>query len=74
MKRKKVKFNPYTPTGNIEDYKEAIQIIFVDYANIWVEGKAKKFYKEIDKKLRKILSTLSVARSQKKQIEEDQFK
>tara|TARA_R110002012_G_C11221252_1_gene562683 strand:+ start:35 stop:205 length:171 start_codon:yes stop_codon:yes gene_type:complete len=54
MKRKKVKFNPYTPTGNIEDYKEAIQIIFVDYANIWVEGKAKKFYKEIDKKLRKI--------------------
>tara|TARA_R100000655_G_scaffold61642_1_gene100076 strand:- start:51 stop:221 length:171 start_codon:yes stop_codon:yes gene_type:complete len=54
MKRKKIKFNPYRPTGNIEDYKEAIQIIFVDYADIWVEGKAKKFYKEINKKLLKI--------------------
>ena len=54
MKRKKVKFNPYRPTANIEDYKEAIQILMVDYADIWAEGKAKKFYKEIDKKLIKI--------------------
>jgi len=52
MSRKKIK--TYKPTGKLEDYKEAIQIIFVDYADMWMSGKAKKYYKEIDKKLRKL--------------------
>ena len=52
MSRKKIK--TYKPTGKLQDYKEAIQIIFVDYADIWMSGKAKKYYKEIDKKLRKL--------------------
>jgi len=52
MIRKKIK--TYKPTGKLGDYKEAIQIIFVDYADIWMSGKAKKYYKEIDKKLRKL--------------------
>ena len=49
-KKTKVKFNPYRPTGTLEDYKEAIQILLVDYADVWSE----KIYKEIDKKLRKL--------------------
>ncbi len=52
MSREKIK--TYKPTSKLENYKEAIQIIFVDYADIWTEGKAKKHYKEIDKKLRKL--------------------
>ena len=52
MSREKIK--TYKPTGKLRDYKEAIQIIFVDYADIWMSGKAKKYYKEIDKKLRKL--------------------
>ena len=51
MSREKIK--TYKPTGKLKDYKEAIQIIFVDYADIWMSGKAKKYYKEIDKKFQK---------------------
>ena len=49
-KKTKVKFNPYRPVGTLEDYKEAIQILLVDYADVWSE----KIYKEVDKKLRKL--------------------
>ena len=44
MIRKKIK--TYKPTGKLGNYKEAIQIIFVDYADIWMSGKAKKYYKD----------------------------
>ena len=38
-----------TPT--IEDYKEAIQILMVDYSYVWEKTKT---FKEVDKKLRKL--------------------
>ena len=47
MQRKKKHI--YKPT--IEDYKEAIQILMVDYADVWEKTKT---YKEVDKKLRKL--------------------
>ena len=53
MSREKIK--TYKPTSKLENYKEAIQIIFVDYADIWMSGRAKKYYKEIDIKLRKLV-------------------
>ena len=35
----------------IEDYKEAIQILMVDYADVWEKTNT---FKEVDKKLRKL--------------------
>jgi hypothetical protein len=50
-KKKKVKFKPYKPTATLEDYKEAIQILMVDYADVWEKTGT---FKEVDKKLRKL--------------------
>ena len=46
LRKKKKKIEP-----TIEDYKEAIQILMVDYADVWEKTKT---YKEVDKKLRKL--------------------
>ena len=51
MQKKKVKFKPYNPTATIENYKEAIQILMVDYADVWEKTKT---FKEVDKKLKKL--------------------
>ena len=51
MQKKKVKFKPYKPTATIEDYQEAIQILMVDYADVWEKTKT---FKEVDKKLKKL--------------------
>jgi len=50
-KKKKVKFKPYEPTATLKDYKEAIQVLMVDYADVWEKTKT---FKEVDKKLRKL--------------------
>ena len=47
MKRKK----KTKPKPTIKDYKEAIQILMVDYADVWEKTKT---FKEVDKKLRKL--------------------
>ena len=39
------------PTPTIEDYKEAIQILMVDYADVWEKTGT---FKGVDKKLRKL--------------------
>ena len=39
------------PKPTIEDYKEAIQILMVDYADVWEKTKT---FKEVDKKLKKL--------------------
>ena len=39
------------PTPTIEDYKEAIQILMVDYADVWEKTNT---FKEVDKKLKKL--------------------
>ena len=48
QRKKKTKQKP-KPT--IEDYKEAIQILMVDYADVWEKTNT---FKEVDKKLRKL--------------------
>jgi len=50
-KKKKVKFKPYKPTARLKDYQEAIQILMVDYADVWENTGT---FKEVDKKLRKL--------------------
>jgi len=45
-KKKKTKTKP-----TIEDYKEAIQILMVDYADVWEKTGT---FKEVDKKLKKL--------------------
>ncbi len=47
----KKKKHIYKPTATLKDYKEAIQILMVDYADVWEKTKT---YKEVDKKLRKL--------------------
>ncbi len=49
MKRNKKHI--YKPTATLKDYKEAIQILMVDYADVWEKTKT---FKEVDKKLRKL--------------------
>ena len=49
MQRKK-KTKP-KPAPTIEDYKEAIQILMVNYADVWEKTNT---FKEVDKKLRKL--------------------
>jgi len=39
------------PKPTIEDYKEAIQILMVDYADVWEKTKT---FKEVDKKLKRL--------------------
>ena len=51
MQKKKVKFNPYTPEARLKDYQEAIQILMVDYADVWEETGT---FKEVDEKLKKL--------------------
>ena len=51
QKNKKVKFKPYKPTATLEDQKEAIQILMVDYADVWEKTGT---FKEVDKKLKKL--------------------
>ena len=41
----------YKPTATLEDYKEAIQILMVDYADVWEKTGT---FKEVDKKLKKL--------------------
>jgi len=47
----KKKKHIYKPTATLKDYKEAIQILMVDYADVREKTKT---YKEVDKKLRKL--------------------
>ena len=51
QKKKKVKFKPYKPTATLEDYKEAIQILMVDYADVWEKTNT---FNEVSKKLEKL--------------------
>ena len=41
----------YKPTATLKDYKEAIQILMVDYADVWEKTGT---FKEVDKKLKKL--------------------
>ena len=41
----------YKPTETLKDYKEAIQILMVDYADVWEKTET---FKEVDKKLKKL--------------------
>jgi len=51
MQKKKLKFKPYKPIARLKDYQEAIQILMVDYADVWEETGT---FKEVDKKLKKL--------------------
>jgi len=50
-KKKKQKLYQYKPTATIEDYQEAIQILMVDYGDVWEKTGT---FKEVDKKLKKL--------------------
>ena len=41
----------YKPTATLKDYKEAIQILMVDYADVWEKTGT---FKEVNKKLKKL--------------------
>ena len=41
----------YKPTATLKDYREAIQILMVDYADVWEKTRT---FKEVDKKLKKL--------------------
>ena len=41
----------YKPTATLKGYKEAIQILMVDYADVWEKTGT---FKEVDKKLKKL--------------------
>jgi len=43
--------NNHVKQPTIEDYKEAIQILMVDYADVWEKTGT---FKEVDKKLKKL--------------------
>ena len=47
----KKKNHRYKPTATLKDYKEAIQILMVDYADVWEKTNT---FKEVDKKLKKL--------------------
>ena len=49
VSKKKVKSKPYNPTARLKDYQEAIQILMVDYADVWEKTGT---FKEVDKKLK----------------------
>ena len=51
MQKKKLKLKSYKPTATLKDYKEAIQILMVDYADVWEKTDT---FKEVDKKLKKL--------------------
>jgi len=48
---KKKKKTKTKPTATLKDYKEAIQILMVDYADVWEKTGT---FKEVDKKLKKL--------------------
>ncbi len=48
---KKNKKHKYKPTATLKGYKEAIQILMVDYADVWEKTGT---FKEVDKKLKKL--------------------
>ena len=48
--QKKKKYQ-YKPTATLKEYKEAIQILMVDYADVWEKTGT---FKEVDKKLKKL--------------------
>ena len=48
---KKKKKHKYKPTATLKDYKEAIQILMVDYADVWEKTDT---FKEVDEKLKKL--------------------
>tara|TARA_Y100001963_G_scaffold24531_1_gene33109 strand:- start:274 stop:432 length:159 start_codon:yes stop_codon:yes gene_type:complete len=50
MRKKKTK-KIYKPKATLKDYQEAIQILMVDYADIWEKTGT---FKEVDKKLKKL--------------------
>ena len=50
MRKKKTK-KIYKPTATLKDYQEAIQILMVDYADVWEKTGT---FKEVDKKLKKL--------------------
>ena len=50
-KMQKKKKHRYKPTATLKDYKEAIQILMVDYADVWEKTNT---FKEVDKKLKKL--------------------
>ena len=41
----------YKPTATLKDYREAIQILMVDYADVWEKTRT---FKEVDKNLKKL--------------------
>ena len=43
--------NLYKSTATLKDYKEPIQILMVDYADVWEKTGT---FKEVDKKLKKL--------------------
>jgi len=47
----KKKKHRYKPTATLKDYKEAIQILMVDYADVWEKTGT---FKEVDKKLKRL--------------------
>ena len=47
----KKKKHKYKPTATLKDYKEAIQILMVDYADVWEKTDT---FKEVDEKLKKL--------------------
>jgi soluble cytochrome b562 len=47
----KKKKHKYKPTATLKGYKEAIQILMVDYADVWEKTGT---FKEVDKKLKKL--------------------
>ena len=47
----KKKKHKYKPTATLKDYQEAIQILMVDYADVWEKTGT---FKEVDKKLKKL--------------------
>ena len=53
MRKKKTK-KIYKPTATLKDYQEAIQILMVDYADVWEKTGT---FKEVDKKLKKLQKT-----------------
>ena len=50
LMQKKKKYQ-YKPTATLKEYKEAIQILMVDYADVWEKTGT---FKEVDKKLKKL--------------------
>ena len=50
MKAKRKMTKP-KPKPTLEDYQEAIQILMVDYADVWEKTGT---FKEVDKKLKKL--------------------